>query len=110
MSEITVFPNNDNLSYNRRLINALLKVKNYLLIRKELTNSVMIKKSDFKKIVDDVKNNNANDVKIALENIFNEYFPTADLKNNEGNKVSKGVSYVKRDSHHNSSNLNSDAA
>ena len=109
-------------SFRSNLIDALLEIRLSLSAKKITSPTIM--KSEFKKILDDTKER-FTQVKDALDNVFDEYFPKA---KNEVNAISftafpqiekteyeeagaeKGVSLVKRDGHFNSSINNNQAA
>lgn len=109
-------------SFRSNLIDALLEIRLTLSIKKIVSPTIM--KSEFKKILDDTKER-FNEVKDALDNVFDEYFPRAKKENNviefaefarskessfEDGGAEKGRSLVKRDGHFNSSANNNQAA
>ena len=109
-------------SFRSNLIDALLEIRLSLSIKKIVSPTIM--KSEFKKILDDTKER-FTQVKDALDNVFDEYFPKTEKENNvisfaeftkkeepvyEGTGMEKGTSLVKRDGHFNSSGNNNQAA
>ena len=109
-------------SLRSNLIDALLEIRLSLSIKKIV--SPTIAKSEFKKILDDTKGKFI-EVKDALDDVFEEYFPRAKKENNviefaefarskessfEERGSEKGRSFVKRDGHFNSSSSGNQAA
>ena len=109
-------------SFKSSLIDALLEIRLTLSIKKIVSPTIM--RSEFKKILDDTKERFV-EVNDALDEAFNEYFPTAKKENNviefsnfepskevsfEDGGAEKGRSLIKRDSHFNSSSNNNQAA
>lgn len=109
-------------SFRSNLIDALLEIRLALSIKKIVSPTIM--KSEFKKMLDDTKER-FTQVKDALDNVFDEYFPKTNKENDviefsefskkeelayEEAGAEKGTSLVKRDGHFNSSTSNNQAA
>ena len=109
-------------NFRSKLIDALLEIRLTLSIKKIVSPTIM--KSEFKKILDDTKERFI-EMKNALDDVFDEYFPKAKKENNiiefseftkkeepvyEETGAGKGASLVKRDGHFNSSANNNQAA
>lgn len=120
MAEVIVFPKKEDFSFRSKLIDALLDVRLTLSIKK--ITSDFIRKSELKKILDDVKEKaQALEVKNAIDEVFSEYFnkkqatdlkdeslsieqmkDTIDEETYQDSSNNKGRSFVKTDGHHKS--------
>lgn len=120
MAEVIVFPKKEDFSFRSKLIDALLDVRLTLSIKK--ITSDFIRKSEFKKILDDVKEKTQElEVKNALDEVFSEYFnknqvtnlkdeslsieqmkDTIDEETYQDSSNNKGRSFVKTDVQHKS--------
>ncbi len=83
MAEMIVFPSKEKFSFRSKLIDALLDVRLTLSVKKITSDFIM--KSEFKKILDETKEKiSGDDVKKALDDVFEEYFdlnPKAQFQN-----------------------------
>lgn len=124
MADTVIFPSKKDSVFRSKLIDSLLDIRLTLSIKK--VTSDFIKKNDFKKIVDDVKERLDLRVRNAIDDVFSEYFVNKDIKENnkslsldemqtfndssdsiDSSNSIKGPSLVKTDSHYKSSNTSS---
>lgn len=108
MSNEVVFPSKENSAFRSKLIDALLDVRLTLSIKK--ITSDFIKKNDFKRILDELKEKLDLKVKNAIDDVFSEYFDKGSKKdfsntplsldemgrfNDSSDSINKGTSLVK---------------
>lgn len=119
MADTVIFPSKKDSVFRSKLIDSLLDIRLTLSIKK--VTSDFIKKNDFKKIVDDVKERLDLRVRNAIDDVFSKYFDKVNKSlsldemqtfNDSSDSIDsfnsiKGPSLVKTDSHYKSSNTSS---